>query len=65
MKPVVAKMPVPTMFETTRAVALMNPNCRSSEDGCTTRWADVHARPPDSRFIVRRYANRIPVKVDR
>lgn len=30
MKPVVAKIAVPTMFETTNAVALKNPNCRSN-----------------------------------
>ena len=29
MKPVVAKIPVPTMLEMTRAVALKNPICRS------------------------------------
>src|ERR1035441_10926137 len=29
MKPVVAKIPVPTMLEITRAVALKNPICRS------------------------------------
>ena len=28
--PVVAKMPIPTMFETTKAVALTNPSWRSS-----------------------------------
>jgi hypothetical protein len=30
MKPVVAKMPVPIMFEMTSAVAPKNPICRSS-----------------------------------
>jgi hypothetical protein len=30
MNPVVAKMPVPTMFEITSAVALKNPSCRRS-----------------------------------
>ena len=32
MKPVVVKIPVPTMLETTSAVALKNPNCRRSGD---------------------------------
>ena len=30
MKPVLVKIPVPTMFETTSAVALMKPSWRSS-----------------------------------
>ena len=30
MNPVVAKMPMPTMFETTKAVALTKPSWRSS-----------------------------------
>jgi hypothetical protein len=41
MYPVVAKMPVPTMFEITRAVALKKPSCRSSAgvDACFRRVA--------------------------
>jgi hypothetical protein len=40
MKPVVAKMPVPTMFEMTSAVALKKPSCRSNpgREVCDCVW---------------------------
>jgi hypothetical protein len=40
MKPVVAKIPVPTIFEITSAVALKNPICRSNPGRGTGEMGD-------------------------
>jgi hypothetical protein len=40
MKPVVAKIPVPTMLEMTKAVALKNPICRSNPGRGTAVMVD-------------------------
>jgi hypothetical protein len=44
MKPVDVKMPVPTMFETTRAVALHTPNRRCNRGEAMEVEVDIKER---------------------
>src|SRR5690242_17721902 len=56
MKPVVAKIPVPTMLEITSAVALMKPSWRRSSadlavwSEAATRWFQGHCGTRGRRF---------------
>src|SRR5512144_2425745 len=54
--PLVAKMPVPTMFDTTSAVALMMPSCRRRAAGLSTATGGEFAFRCATLDIVRQHS---------